>query len=132
MSTHTSRLVEQVRDLVPRAVAGLAPEAELLARFVGHRDEDAFAALVARHGPMVLAAARRVLRAPDAAEDVAQATFLVLARRAYSIRRPEALAAWLYKTARQLDLMQRRAETRRRHYEHRSPPALAPQGPLDE
>src|SRR5262245_15049802 len=99
MTTHAERLMEQVRDLVPRAVAALAPEAELLARFIQHHDKDAFAALVARHGPMVLNACRRILP-EDQAEDVAQATFLVLARRASSIRRPEALAAWLHRTAR--------------------------------
>src|SRR5262249_6246522 len=72
------RLRRHVRDLVPHSPA--STEAELLARFVRCRDEDAFAALVARHGSMVLGVCRRALRDANLAEDVAQATFLALAR----------------------------------------------------
>jgi len=81
-------------------VAGLT-DRQLLGRFVSERDEAAFAALVARHGPMVLAVCRQLLGDPhDDADDAFQAVFLVLARRADSLRDPERLGPWLYKVAR--------------------------------
>lgn len=100
------------------ALAGLS-DGQLLDRFVGGRDADAFAALVDRHGPMVRRACRHALGDPHDAEDAAQATFLVLASRARSIRRPESLAAWLHGVAcrvaarARLDLARRRAVERR-------------------
>jgi RNA polymerase sigma factor (sigma-70 family) len=76
------------------------PDARLLERFVADRDEEAFAALVERHGPMVLAVCRRrVGNTPDA-DDAFQATFLALARQAGSLRRPGSVAAWLHGVAR--------------------------------
>src|SRR5205085_10735985 len=69
---------------------------ELLDDFAAGGSEAAFAALVSRHGPMVLRAARRVLRHEQDAEDAFQATFLVLARSAGSIRKGEAVASWLH------------------------------------
>ena len=74
-------------------------DAQLLARFVADRDEAAFASLVRQHGPMVLGVCRRVLHDLHEAEDAFQATFLVLARKAGSIRKPELLANWLYGVA---------------------------------
>src|SRR5262245_43119531 len=72
---------------------------DLLRAFVERADEAAFAELVARHGPLVLGACRRVLTdAPDA-EDAFQAAFMILARKASTIRRPERLGAWLYGVA---------------------------------
>jgi RNA polymerase sigma factor (sigma-70 family) len=72
---------------------------ELLARFAADREEAAFAILVERHGPMVLDVCRRVLHDAHEAEDACQATFLVLARKSGSLRKPELLANWLYGVA---------------------------------
>ncbi len=83
-------------------------ETELLARFVLHQDESAFEAIVQRHGPMVLAVCRRLLAAdPHAVEDAFQATFLVLVRRARSIRNPARLGPWLYGVAYRVALRSR-------------------------
>jgi RNA polymerase sigma factor (sigma-70 family) len=74
-------------------------DAQLLSRFVRDRDEGAFESLVQRHGPMVLGICRRVLRDPRDIEDAFQATFLVLAQRAGSIRNRAVLSSWLYGVA---------------------------------
>src|SRR6516165_2159476 len=92
------------RGLGPDAPESVCAEHEetdrqLLHRFMARHDEGAFAALMARHGPMVFAVCRRVLRDVHEAEDACQATFLVLARKAGSVRRPELLANWLYGVA---------------------------------
>jgi RNA polymerase sigma factor (sigma-70 family) len=74
-------------------------DAELLGRFVAERDQGAFELLVWRHAGMVHRVCRGVLRDHHAAEDVAQAAFLVLARKAGGIGRRQAVAAWLYRVA---------------------------------
>jgi RNA polymerase sigma factor (sigma-70 family) len=74
-------------------------DGELLRLFVARRDETAFAALVQRHGPMVWGVCRRVLSDAHDADDAWQAVFLVLARKAPSLRRPELLGNWLYGVA---------------------------------
>ncbi|QEG31492.1 ECF RNA polymerase sigma factor SigE [Gemmata obscuriglobus] len=92
------------------------PDRDLLARFVNARDEDAFAELVRRHGAMVLAVCRRVTGRAHDAEDAFQAAFLVLAKRAGHLSRPELLANWLYgvafRTALDARAARRRAEDR--------------------
>ena len=74
-----------------------ADDAQLLAAYIASRSEPAFRRLVERHLPMVRAAARRQLRDPQLADDVAQAVFLLLARKASSVRPPAMLAGWLLK-----------------------------------
>jgi len=81
------------------AAAGGLTDADLLERFVRQRDEAAFEVLVWRHGPKVLGVCRRTLGHEQDAEDAFQATFLVLARRANSISRRQAVASWLYQVA---------------------------------
>lgn len=74
-------------------------DADLLARFVATRDDDAFAELVRRHGPTILAVCRRIVGNRHAADDAFQVTFLVLARKADRVRPAPALGGWLYGVA---------------------------------
>src|SRR5207244_9462237 len=78
-------ILQYIRRLAGGASTHQAPDRELLQRFTGRQDSTAFAALVERHGPMVLRVCRRVLHDHHATEDAFQATFLVLARKAGSI-----------------------------------------------
>src|SRR5579862_3313502 len=77
-------------------------DGELLELFLNEREQAAFTVLVQRHGPMVLSVSQRLLGDVHAAEDVFQATFLVLIRRAASLRRGEPLAGWLHAVAQRL------------------------------
>src|SRR5579883_23570 len=110
-------LLAHIHRLVAPAAGELGSDAELLRRFVGNRDQAAFAGLVSRHGPMVLRLCRRVLGDVHAAEDACQAAFLVLARKAGRIRHPETLAAWLHGVAYRLALKAKAADVRRRQIE---------------
>jgi RNA polymerase sigma factor (sigma-70 family) len=101
-----------LRWLAATPAAESVPDADLLARFIHHGDEAAFAILVARHGPMVLGVCTHILGDRHSAEDCTQAAFLVLARRAASLRRPQALAAWLHGVALRV-AWRARAEARR-------------------
>src|SRR5262249_50564641 len=83
-------------------------------RFVARHDEAAFAALMYRHGPMVLGVCRRVLRHAQDAEDACQATFLVLVRRAAAIRRRASVGPWLHRLAHPLAGQVRAQAARRR------------------
>jgi RNA polymerase sigma-70 factor (ECF subfamily) len=96
---------------------------QLLERFVTRRDGAAFAALVGRHGPRVLGVCRRVLRHEQDAEDVFQATFLVLARRAAVIPWQESVSRWLSAVAYRLALHARGGAARRRRRERPVRPA---------
>jgi len=115
-----------LRDLLALThvgVVGNLSDAQLLDRFLGRRGEAAeaaFEALVTRHGPMVLDVCGNVLRNPHDAQDAFQATFLILASRAGSIRRRDALASWLLGVARRVALRSRADVTRRRVYERRA------------
>lgn len=93
---------------------------ELLERYTATGDQAAFATLVDRHGPMLLGVCRRLLTDAHLADDVVQATFLVLARKARSIRRRDSLAAWLYGVAQRLARQARLAEAARTRRERRA------------
>jgi polysaccharide export outer membrane protein len=106
-------LLDFLRRLRTSDQARKTTDAELLARFIASRNEAAFAALVQRHGPMVLHLCVRVLGNSPDAEDAFQAAYLVLARRASSISRPELLGNWLYGVARRTALRMRADAARR-------------------
>lgn len=95
-------------------------DGELLQRFRLQRDELAFATLVQRHGPMVLGIARRVLGTSDTAEDIFQATFLVLARRGRHLETWPTVAGWLVQVARRTALQARAKSARRSRHEHQA------------
>jgi RNA polymerase sigma factor (sigma-70 family) len=108
------RLVRFIRSLATPQGAGHDPDAELLRRFAASQDEYAFAALVKRHGPMVLGVCRRVLGHAHDAEDAFQATFLVLAKKAAAVAKREAVASFLYGVAYRTALRARARAARRR------------------
>src|SRR6266478_7517177 len=94
------RSIEVLQRYLRRLCEEAVPpeDAVLLHRFVTANDRDAFELLIARHGPMVLGTARRLVADTHDAEDVFQAVFLSLARLAKTIRHGRALPAWLHKT----------------------------------
>jgi RNA polymerase sigma factor (sigma-70 family) len=99
-------------------------DARLLARFAGDQDEDAFEELFRRHGSMVLGVCRRVLGNAADAEDAFQATWLVLARKAGSLRERGSVSNWLFGVAQRTALCARRARTRRQVHEAQVPSRL--------
>jgi RNA polymerase sigma factor (sigma-70 family) len=100
-------------------LAGLS-DARLVERYVAHRDELAFEALVRRHGPMVLNICRRVLEDPNDADDAFQAAFLLLARKARSIWIDGSLGGWLHRVAWRIALQLKSDTARRRDQERRT------------
>ncbi|MGE3806980.1 MAG: RNA polymerase sigma factor [Gemmataceae bacterium] len=91
-------MAQQIRQLAGVPASELS-DAQLLDGFCSQRDEGVFAALVARHGPMVLNTCRRVVGNEHDADDAFQATFALLAVKAASIRNREALGPWLHTAA---------------------------------
>lgn len=108
--------ISTVRGTFPQSPSDL-PDGPLLHRYVAHREETAFTALVQRHERLVFGVCRRVLGDSHAALDASQATFLVLARKASGLDKDNPLAGWLYKVAYHLALRLRGVAARQRRRE---------------
>src|SRR5262249_52905270 len=127
----TTLILQHIRKLAESQATDRLPDRELLGRFARQHDEDAFAALVRRHGPMVWHVCARVLGNGPDAEDAFQATFLILVRTASSRRWHDSVGNWLYVVAYRAAVRARGAAARRGRHEGRA--AVRPQAaPLDE
>jgi RNA polymerase sigma factor (sigma-70 family) len=115
-------VLRHIRGLAADATISERTDGTLLRTFLCDNDPAAFEALLRRHGPMVLRVCRRALGNAHDAEDALQATFLVLAQRAASIRKRESLASWLYGVAYRMATDARRAAARRHKHESRANP----------
>ena len=129
----TGGWLRQVRGLFGFGTVGGLSDGQLLDAFVSRRGDDseaAFEELMHRHGPMVLRICRGVLRDPQDAEDAFQATFLVLAHRAGSIRRRDSVASWLFGVSQRVAAQARLRAARRRageqHVAEQTPEAYRP------
>ncbi len=118
------RCPPQLAGLLSGGSVAHLSDAELLDRFVTQeRDvaEVAFAALIQRHGPMVQGVCRRVLTDPADADDAFQATFLLLVRKAGSVRVGDSLGRWLYGVSRKVAARARTNRTLRLRRERAAP-----------
>jgi RNA polymerase sigma factor (sigma-70 family) len=113
MSHQSNSILEFIRSQLDEADAGNLSDGELMRRFASQQDENAFKILLRRHGPLVLRVCYRALPHKEDAEDVFQATFLVLARKATSLQWRESISAWLYEVAHRLAREARRKFHRR-------------------
>jgi RNA polymerase sigma factor (sigma-70 family) len=110
-------VLRQIERLYSGGCAAGLSDASLLDRFASERDEDAFAAIVARHGPMVLCVCLGLVREQADAEDAFQATFLILARRVRSLRVRGSLGGWLHRVAHRVAVRANALAARRRSRE---------------
>jgi RNA polymerase sigma factor (sigma-70 family) len=125
-------VLRHLRKAALRQAGDSLTDGQLLDSFVARRDEGAFEALVRRHGPMVLGVARRVVGNAADVEDIFQATFLVLVRKAASIRPRETLGNWLYGVAYRTALKVRSTAARRRAKERQMARPRAPEEEVGE
>jgi RNA polymerase sigma factor (sigma-70 family) len=124
-------VLQHIRRLADGRDANTWTDHELLNRFINKKEGDAFSGLIQRHGPMVMALGWRILRDRGDAEDVFQATFMILAQKACSIRKRESIGGWLYRVAFRLALRSR-AEARKRRRLPSSKPEAMPAEPVSE
>jgi RNA polymerase sigma factor (sigma-70 family) len=114
-------VVQFLREQAVRAELETVTDAQLLQRYIAEHDEVAFAALVRRHAAMVWGVCKRVLRHDQNAEDAFQATFMVMVRKAASIRPQSLLGHWLYGVAHQVAVKARAMNAKRMHREKQLP-----------
>src|SRR5438132_8146916 len=112
--------VRHLRTLLGAPAVAEPTDSELLEEFVRHRAETAFETLVRRHGPMVQRLAQRLASDSHDAEDIFQATFLLLARKAASLSWRESVAGWLYEVAYRTAMNTRANAARRRRHERQA------------
>lgn len=98
-SSRVSEVIQHFGRIALRSDGAGLTDGQLLSRYIDGRDEDAFAALVKRHAPMVWGVCRRLLSSSHDAEDALQATFLVLVRKAAAVVPRENVGNWLYGVA---------------------------------
>jgi RNA polymerase sigma factor (sigma-70 family) len=120
MAAPSAQLVGQYLHQLTCRDGSTLPDHELVQRFVRSHEERAFAALVDRHGPMVLGLCRSILHNAHDAEDIFQAAFLVLARRAASLRKGESVGSYLYSIAYRLAHKARLRDGKRRRREQQT------------
>src|SRR5688572_31240643 len=110
--------LDKVLHCIRRAIAPIKSEeltdGQLLARFAATQDGEAFAALIRRHGPMIMGLCRRTLHDAHEAEDAFQAAFLVLLRKAHTLDQRGSVGSWLYTVAYHIALRVRVNNIRRR------------------
>jgi RNA polymerase sigma factor (sigma-70 family) len=123
-------VLRQIRQISDAQAHVDLSDGQLLRRFVTFRDEVAFAALVERHGGLVLGVCRRVLLHEQDAEDAFQATFLILARKAAAIRKLESVASWLHGVAQRTAMNARKSAMRRRQREQPAAQSV-PESPVN-
>jgi len=117
--TSTSPILQLIRRSAHDQRDKLLTDQELLRRFRSERDEAAFHTLLRRHGSMVLDVCRNVLGNEADAEDAFQATFLILAQKARSIRKEASVGSWLYGVAFRTALKARANSAKRQQHETR-------------
>jgi RNA polymerase sigma factor (sigma-70 family) len=122
----TETILGHIRGLIEAEKTKGLPDAELLRRFAANHDEAAFAGLMRRHGEPVWGLCRRFLRKHADAEDAFQATFLVLARQAGSIKKPEAVGSWLYGVAYRVAMKSKKRDRQRQRHERHTAPSKPP------
>src|SRR5437660_2299020 len=129
--TTVSPILHMIRRLAEDQRIKTLPDQELLRRFTAGQDEAAFTGLVRRHGAMVLDVCRKTAGNDAEAEDAFQATFLILARKAKSIRSMASVGSWLHGVAYRTALSGRKQFARRQKLESRAPRPAAQESAND-
>jgi RNA polymerase sigma factor (sigma-70 family) len=110
-------ILRHIRTILDTQASRGLTDSQLLERFVSRRDESAFGVLMQRHGRLAWSVCRNILPREQDAEDAFQATFLVLARRAESIRKGESVGSWLYGVAHRVAMKAKKNAAKRWRYE---------------
>ena len=130
MARRDASITDLLKQMLKEPLAQYS-DRQLLERYVQSDDQAAFAEIVDRHGPMLLGLCRRQLGDVHLAEDVLQATFLVLARKAHAIKRQESLAGWLYTVAQRLVRQARMTRTAEKQLEKKAAAERQEAAPAD-